>query len=85
MQIACDPPRVPAIQIRNVPEQLHQELKSQADKEGLSLSDYLLRELRAVAGRPTMTAWLAEVASHEPVALTMTAAEAISAERHRQT
>ena len=31
------------IQIRNVPDDLHRKLKMRAAKEGLSLSDYLLR------------------------------------------
>jgi len=39
------------IQIRNVPEMLHRRLKSRAALEGMSLSDYLLAELRRVAER----------------------------------
>jgi antitoxin FitA len=42
------------IQIRNVPDTLHRCLKSLAAVAGMSLSDYLLREVRDVAGRPTM-------------------------------
>ncbi|HEY1261098.1 MAG TPA: hypothetical protein VGF34_17755 [Stellaceae bacterium] len=42
------------IQIRNVPEALHRRLKSRAALEGMSLSDYLLAELRRVAERPTL-------------------------------
>lgn len=41
------------IQIRNVPETLHRILKSRAAEAGMSLSDYLLAELRRVAERPT--------------------------------
>ena len=37
------------IQVRNVPEDLHRQLKSRAAIAGMSLSDYLLREIRAVA------------------------------------
>jgi plasmid stability protein len=39
------------IQIRNVPETLHRELKSRAALAGMSLSDYLLNEIRQVAER----------------------------------
>ena len=47
--------RMPAmIQIRNVPEALHRRLKSRAALEGMSLSDYLLAELRRVAERPSL-------------------------------
>jgi antitoxin FitA len=42
------------IQIRNVPDVLHRRLKSRAALEGMSLSDYLLNELRRVAERPTL-------------------------------
>ena len=38
------------IQIRNVPEALHRELKSRAALAGMSLSDYLLNETRKGAG-----------------------------------
>jgi plasmid stability protein len=41
------------IQIHNVPDALHRKLKSRAAVEGMSLSDYLLAELRRVAERPT--------------------------------
>jgi plasmid stability protein len=41
------------IQIRHVPDPLHRKLKARAALEGKSLSDYLLREIRRVAERPT--------------------------------
>jgi antitoxin FitA len=42
------------IQIRNVPDALHRRLKSRAALAGMSLSDYLLGEIRQVADRPTL-------------------------------
>src|SRR2546427_9401739 len=42
------------IQLRHVPDDLHRRLKARAALEGLSLSDYLLREVRRVAERPTL-------------------------------
>ena len=42
------------IQIRNVPEKLHRQLKSRAALAGMSLSDYLLSEIRQIAERPTL-------------------------------
>lgn len=42
------------IQIRHVPDDIHRTLKSRAAKAGMSLSDYLLAELRQIAERPTM-------------------------------
>jgi len=42
------------IQIRNVPDDLHRRLKARAAEQGLSLSDYLLREIGQLADRPTV-------------------------------
>jgi antitoxin FitA len=42
------------IQIRHVPDEIHRTLKSRAASAGMSLSDYLLAELRLIAERPTM-------------------------------
>ena len=41
------------IQIRNVPDSLHRRLKARAALAGMSLSDYLLGEIRELAERPT--------------------------------
>lgn len=40
------------IQIRNVPDEVHRELKIRAAREGMTLTDYLLREITKVAARP---------------------------------
>jgi plasmid stability protein len=42
------------VQIRNVPSDLHRQLKARAALEGMSLSDYLLREVRRAVERPTL-------------------------------
>lgn len=42
------------IQVRNVPDALHRSLKARAAMAGMSLSDYLLGELREIAARPTL-------------------------------
>ena len=42
------------IQLRNVPDALHRTLKARAAMAGMSLSDYLLAEIREVAERPTL-------------------------------
>jgi plasmid stability protein len=69
------------IQIRNVPEPLHRELKSRAALGGMSLSDYLLAEIRQVAERPTLDQMRARLASRPPTALSETASDAVRAER----
>jgi plasmid stability protein len=72
------------IQIRNVPEDLHRELKARAAQNGKSLSDYLLEELRMLAPRPTMQEWVARAARLTPIEVDETPAEAIAAERARK-
>jgi plasmid stability protein len=42
------------IQIRNVPDGLHRRLKARAAMAGMSLSDYLLSEIREIAEQPTL-------------------------------
>ena len=42
------------IQVRNVPDNLHRTLKAQAALAGMSLSDFLLAEIRRLAERPTL-------------------------------
>jgi len=42
------------VQIRNVPDALHRTLKARAALAGMSLSDYLLAELRQLAERPSL-------------------------------
>jgi len=41
------------IQLRHVPDSLHRQLKARAALSGLSLSDYLIREVRKIAEHPT--------------------------------
>lgn len=69
------------VQIRNVPTDLHRELKARAALEGLSLSDYLLREIRHVLERPTLDELRKRLAERQPVRPRLTPAAAVRAER----
>lgn len=69
------------IQIRNVPEELHRTLKSRAAMSGMSLSDYLLAELRRVAERPTRTELLARLKSRESVEAQSSIPDLVAKER----
>jgi plasmid stability protein len=55
------------VQIRNVPDDLHRRLKARAALAGMSLSDYLLKEIREVAERPTMEEMRARLARRSRV------------------
>ena len=70
------------VQIRNVPSELHRELKSRAALEGMSLSDYLLRELRQAAERPSVEEIRRRLASLEPMRPRLSPAAAVRAERN---
>jgi antitoxin FitA len=69
------------IQVRNVPDELHRRLKARAALAGLSLSDYLLRELNRAAERPTAEEMLERLRSRAPVELGEEVADAVRAER----
>ncbi len=69
------------IQIRNVPEPLHRRLKARAAMTGVSLSDYLLDEIRRVANRPTIDELRARLARRPAVAPAEPPAQAVRAER----
>ena len=72
------------IQIRNVPDELHRRLKSRAALAGMSLSDYLLNQIRQVAERPTLDELRARLDRRTKVTPSVAPAEAIRAERERQ-
>ena len=69
------------VQIRNVPGELHRRLKARAAIEGMSMSDYVLRELRKALERPTREETLARLASRPLKRLGRAAADVIRAER----
>jgi antitoxin FitA len=71
------------IQIRNVPETLHRQLKSRAALAGMSLSDYLLNELRQAAERPTLDELRARMERRPAINPSVAPAEAVRAERDR--
>lgn len=72
------------IQIRNVPDDLHRRLKSRAALRGMSLSDYLLHEIRQVAERPTFEELLARIATRSPVISPLSPADIIGEVRDRE-
>lgn len=65
------------IQVRDVPDHVHSRLKSRAAREGMTLSDFLKRELARVAGRPTMQEWLERSEQVKPLRSRRSAAQVI--------
>jgi plasmid stability protein len=72
------------IQIRNVPDALHRQLKSRAALAGMSLSDYLLSEIRRVAERPTLDELRVRLERRSETTPSVEPAQAVRAERDRQ-
>jgi antitoxin FitA len=72
------------IQIRNVPDALHRRLKSRAALAGMSLSDYLLNEIRQVAERPTLDELRARLDQRAATTPSVTPAQAVRAERDQR-
>ncbi len=57
------------IQLRNVPDALHRNPKARAAMAGMSLSDYLLAEIKEIAERPTLAELRDQLHKRKPVAV----------------
>jgi hypothetical protein len=56
-----------AIQVKDVPEELHEALRRRAIQEGMTLADYVLDLIRRDLGLPSRREWLERLATREPV------------------
>ncbi len=72
------------IQVRNVPDDVHRTLKSRAAREGMSLSDFIKKELEHAAGRPSMQEWLDRTQQAKPMPAKIDAARVIRELRDAQ-
>ena len=68
MPFACilDVEMPKAIQIRDVPDDVHAVLRVRAAKAGMSMSEYLRSELVRMAEKPTMEELFARIQSRAP-------------------
>ncbi len=65
------------IQIRNMPEKLHRTLKARAAAAGMTLSEYLLAELKRSADKPSIEELLKRIRSRPPIDPGISSAEII--------
>jgi plasmid stability protein len=72
-----------SVQIRNVPDSIHRVLKARAAAAGVSLSDYLLGELKRVAERPAIADVLARAQSRGSGTTTEEVVRAVRSGRDR--
>jgi antitoxin FitA len=71
------------IQIRNVPADVHRQVKARAALAGMSMSEFILRELRKSIARPTREELLASVLRLPKLELDPSPADLLRAERAR--
>lgn len=71
------------IQIRNVPDEIHQALKARAAREGMSLTDFLLREVTKVAEKPSLDELLERIRRRGPIGEPFDSAAAVREVRGR--
>ena len=69
------------IQLRNVPDDLHRKLKARAAEEGLSLSDYIINDVKRQAERPTHEELMRRLSKLRRLRLTETTEQTIRAMR----
>jgi len=69
------------IQLRNVPDGLHRSLKARAAMAGMSLSDYLLSEIKEIAERPTLAEMRERLHQREPISVRIDTARLVREER----
>jgi len=69
------------IQLRNVPDALHRRLKARAAMAGMSLSDYLLSEIKEIAERPTLAEFRERLHQRKPVAAELDTVRLVQEER----
>jgi plasmid stability protein len=59
---------MPALQVKNFPDDLHAKLRKRAAREGRSVSGYVLAVLTENLERPDWEEWFATLDTREPVA-----------------
>jgi plasmid stability protein len=72
------------IQLRNVPDSLHRSLKARAAMAGMSLSDYLLGEIKEITQRPTLGELRDRLHTRKAVTIQFDSARLVREERLRE-
>lgn len=85
MPLACYRHAVANLQIKNVPEDVHAELRRRADACGMTQRDYVLELIRRDQQLPTWAQWRASRRVRSPIDMGMSGAEAVAdARRERE-
>lgn len=72
------------LQIKDLPDDVHDELRRRARVEGLTMRDYVVRLLRADQATPTKQQWLARVRTRPRIVPEAPMAELLAADRRER-
>jgi plasmid stability protein len=64
---ACDDHAMGALQVKNIPPDLHDAIRRRAAEQGLTVSGYVLELVRRDLAGPSQREWFAELAGRESV------------------
>jgi plasmid stability protein len=65
------------ITVRDIPEQVRDELAARAARQGKSMQEYLRAELERLAAKPSLETWLAGVRARKEAAKSRVSARTI--------
>jgi plasmid stability protein len=69
------------IQLRNIPDKLHRKLRARAACAGMTLSDFVIREMQKIVAQPTHEEIRRRIVMRPVVKLDVSAADLIREER----
>lgn len=55
------------MQVKNVPEELHEAVRQRAADEGMTVSEYILSLIQRDLATPSQRQWLAQLEMRDPV------------------
>jgi hypothetical protein len=73
------------LQIKDLPDELHEELRRRARMEGVSVRTYVLRLIEADQALPPRSEWFRRIRSRRPIDSAKPLAELIAADRAART
>ena len=82
--MACYDEDMGNLQIKNVPDDMHAELRRRAAQADLSLRDYVLRLLRRHLSLPSAIDWVAELRTLTPVTSGKSSADLVKQARRER-
>lgn len=73
------------LQVKDIPDDLHTELRRRAARRDMTIRDYVLELIRRDQATPSLEDWLDELARREPVKVDVDIPELIRQQREART